>query len=139
MKALLLALTLVSTAAVAAPIKEVTLANPDDFVIVSDVEQNEIELFLSYTGEHFNHCGIKLRTHSWGGGGQSLVGILTIEGGDDVRIENGRLVATVSPKEMGYGRFFKIKTKSGESLKDAITNLNPNIKVDVIAEIRHCH
>jgi hypothetical protein len=119
-----------------------TLANPGDFVVVSDTSENSMGIFLSYTGKKFDHCGIKLRTSSSSGvTAQQLKEVLSIEtrgqAADISKIVKESLVATTPANETKYGEFFTIKTRSGTSIRDALAAIREQ-KLDLIAEILSC-
>lgn len=137
---LLLMSFLISTAFGAVLSKNYVLANQQDFIIISDVQDSEFSIFLSYTGEQKNHCGVSLRTHSMSVSADDLIQILTIEGqSENGQIENGVLVARVrNPKITFFGEDFVIKTKSGKTLAEEISQLSDFEKVELIAEILPC-
>lgn len=116
-----------------------TLANPEDFIMISETEDSEHTVFLSYTGESFNHCGVALRWHS--ANGKAIQEALTIFSGNaNVGVIEGYgMVGRVfNPKAFRYGQQFTIKAKSGRSLKEVISALNEFVKVEVIVEILPC-
>jgi hypothetical protein len=121
--------------------KQTTLANQSDFVIVSDVEQPGLGIFLSYAGKAMDHCGIRLRMHSLGADVSALNQFVMIESdGKDVGvIENGELLAHVEDENATlFGQFFTIRSVGGENLKDAIEKIGNFHKTEVIVEILHC-
>ena len=126
--------------AVPAELKNKTIANENNFVIISDVDESEITVFLSYTGKQFNHCGIKLITHTFVTGGDDIKEILQIKSGFDKNppdiseLDNGYMVAKVADPNMTlFGQFFTISTKSGNPLKEDIQSLRNDRAVEVIA------
>lgn len=123
-----------------------TLANTGDFAVLSDENSPSVKVFLSYTGVNFDHCGIAVRTSSWGLDGAKLASVLEITTGANQVVSElvkdvygqTKLVAKVAnPNSQKYGQNFHISSISGESLTQAIGSLS-NDKVDVIVEILSC-
>ncbi len=119
--------------------KQTVIGDLKDFVILSDVNKPEIEIFLSYSGKWNNRCGIAFR-HSVGATAYELKSVLLIKSSSEVgEIENGQLVANVSaPDAQSFGEFFKISTRSGLPLNEVISKLSAHQKIDVIVENLPC-
>lgn len=126
--------------------QETTLANANDFVVLSDVDQPELGVFLSYTGRQFDHCGIALHTHSFVVDTAVLHGLLQIDkttgefGTDTSVIEEYGIVSKVDADSTTFGQFFTIKTRGGETLREAIAKSAPHSsrKPEVIVKILGC-
>lgn len=116
------------------------LANDGDFISIGHISANEIDLFHSYTGVHTNHCGILLRTHSYGPQVEDLAREIEIfqDGLSSAVIKDGQLISSIPKEEYRYGAFFKIKSKSGEPLNKVFKRLAQNRNADVIVEILKC-
>jgi len=146
MKLILAALTMM-TLQLHAHDKETTLANKNDFVVLSDIDAPEIGVFLSYTGRQFDHCGIALHTHSFVVDTATLHGLVQIDKGpgetgtDTSVIEEYGIVSKVDPDRTTFGQFFTIKTRGGETLREAIAKSAPHSsrKPEVIVKILGCN
>lgn len=140
MKSMILLFSLLSfTPAFAADLeREHVIGNEGDFLILSDVEAPEFEVFLSYTGRWVNHCGIALQTHYFGVGAEDLNQALEIQSSGEVLIENRRLVSRLSPDIYTYGHYFTIRTKSGLPLRDVIRALDTRRRAEVIVTVLPC-
>jgi hypothetical protein len=149
MKTFLIALSALAMipAASAELLKQTVLANKHDFVIYSDVEASKIEIFLSYTGTQFNHCGIALRNHGWGGPAEKIHEKVAIDFGRPVdpaaakdvgKVEDGRIVARLPEGPATYGAFYEIRTRSGQSLKSALQSLSASHQIEALVEILTC-
>lgn len=147
MKVLLILVTFFSLATTfASQVKETTIANPGDFVVISDVAESQISIFLSYAGKKANKCGIRLRTHSFSASAEDVLSVIRID--DNInntsdagiaRVEEGRVVAWMEdPNKWLFGYIFTISSRSGEPLKDAFAGLNKLNLTDVIVEALTC-
>ncbi len=109
-----------------APTKETTLANDSDFVILSDVQEDHLGVFLSYTGKQFNHCGIALVGHSFVVDVEELHRHVEInQTGGNVKkdsgvVEGGKIKSKLSPDDTTFGQFFEIRSRNGGPLRDSI-------------------
>lgn len=127
--------------------KETTLANHLDFVIVSDVEDSRLSVFLSYTGKQFNHCGITLFGHSFVLDIEELHRHIEInqtigQKKEDSGVVEGRQIKSkLNPDSVTYGQFFEIRTRNGGPLRDAIqlAARHSRRKAELIATILPCH
>lgn len=145
---ILMSLMCVSLIAQAGPNKEIVLANEGDFIVLNDVDSNSMGIFLSYAGKQFNHCGVKLRTHSFGPLVEELDGALVIESAAPQEefvverglIENGRIVAKVEdPEQTLFGDNFVIRARDkNKTVRQALLNLSNHSIADVIVEILTC-
>lgn len=142
MKAILFAITLLTTHfgfSQSDNSLQASISNPEDFVVISDVDNNEMSIFLSYAGKQMNHCGIKFRTHLFAIGAQVLSDIIEVDGGQPEKIVDGKLIVPVTdPNATAFGEFFTIKTKSGKTLREEFRAIDVGMKVDVIAELMTC-
>lgn len=140
-----LLVTLVTSSVFAEPSNLRTIANHDDFAILSDEDQSSLNVFLSYTGERFDHCGLVFYSMSWEAGAVELSEVLEVTSlqenvGEVVTDKAGgkRFIAKVANRNINtYGQVFVISTKSGESLKQALSGLSPG-KVEVIVKNLPC-
>lgn len=121
-----------------------TIANPQDFAVISDKSQSSVLIFLSYVGESFDHCGIKIRTNLLGDG-KSLKELLIIENAntngqsqDLGALENDALVVRENPASTLFGALYEIKTRSGKSLKSVFAAQSNVQNTDAIVEILKC-
>ncbi len=131
--------------------KQYVIANPGDFIILSNVENPEIRLFLSYAGNGVNKCGILLRTHSLSRiGGEDLHKVLAIDTYDanDAGVvdvvgawRKELLARIMQPEIMSFGEFFKVRSRGGKSIKNAIASLGKSTvePAEVIVEALPCN
>ena len=115
------------------------------FEVISDVDATQFEVFLSYTGKQFDHCGIQIRA-TGGIGKEAIHRVIQISNSSDSDI--GRvevmgikaLVASISsdPSQRTYGEYFTIKTRNGESLASAFASLSEHYQVSAIVETYQC-
>ncbi|TDJ04057.1 MAG: hypothetical protein E2O68_08860 [Deltaproteobacteria bacterium] len=137
-------MTLLATSAMASGAKNKLLGMNQDFVIISDVEESEIEIFLSGAGNSQGACGISLRSNDWSHKAERLNEVLKIDNDrakNIGQVKNGRLTATMfDPTDMMYGVEFTIRTKSGESIKSALEGLRTSdvFKSEVLVEATLC-
>jgi hypothetical protein len=141
-KIILILATLIAQTAFADRSEE-TLAGPRDFFVINNQQENEINVFLSYTGRQMNHCGISLRAPRFKNvTAEALDQVVSItrDGKEEIaQIQNGQLIAQVlNPSTSTYGQFFIIKTRSGEAFNQVLTALSDE-KVDVLVEVLPCH
>lgn len=112
-----------------------------EFVLLSDVQESEITIFLSYTGIHFDQCGIKVRANNFTRG-QDISEILTIS--PDGSMDMGEITPTAlvaklpNPQSSSHGAFFTIKTKSGQSIAAEVSKVSDVYKVDAFVENLPC-
>lgn len=140
-KMILILATLIAHTAFAEKLDE-TLSSPTDFFVINSQTENEISVFLSYTGRQMNHCGISLRAPRFKNvTAEALSQALSItrDGTKEIaQVKDGVLIAPVlNPNISTYGQFFIIKTRSGEALSDVLATLSEE-KVDVLVEVLSC-
>lgn len=140
-----LALMLLSLNATGAD-REITLANERDFVILTDVEENSLSVFLSYTGKQFNHCGISIHGHSFVVNPLKIHNLIQIDktGGGDVLdtgvVEDRQVKSKIESELITFGQVFAIKSRTGIPLREAVaqTANNPGRKAELIVTILPC-
>lgn len=97
-----------------------------------------LNVFLSYTGEQFDHCGIAIRSPKVSP--ELLASALSIKTDqqENSSIEGDRLVSRLADTTRSrYGANFIIEPKLGLSLAEALQGLSSE-NVDVIVEILAC-
>ncbi|MDJ0581469.1 hypothetical protein [Crocosphaera sp.] len=117
------------------------------FEVFSDVNEPEIQFFLSYTGNKFNHCGICIRTTSFvspedvhkviqiSNNKDSDIGeIITDKMGEKI------LIASIStdPTISTYGESFTISTRNDKSLSSVFEELSDQNLISAIVEVMGC-
>ncbi len=117
------------------------------FEVFSDIHEPQIQFFLSYTGNQFNHCGIRIRA-TWLISAEDIHQIIKISNsknsdvGQIVTGEMGQkiLIAPIStnPNMQTHGEFFTISTRDGQSLSSVFAKLSNLYSVSAIVETMGC-
>jgi hypothetical protein len=137
-------LTSVGAAQAAVKYRDNTLYKVRDFILLSDMQEKEVTIFVSYIGKISGQCGVSVR--GTGVSGDDLDKIIKIRpdvgsnmGKEIGDVVNGELIATVGQKEdMAYGAILTLSTRSGRSLKTEIAELNDSRQLAVIVESTPC-
>lgn len=132
---------LLTVPAFAAELNKPTIINQNQFVLLSDVKESQLQVFLSYTGIQFNQCGIRIRLNHFHRS-EDLVPLIDIqktEGISAVEIVDGQMVARVDrPEFSSFGAFYTILSKTGEPIDETIQQLSNTTNIDAIVENLPC-
>jgi hypothetical protein len=117
-----------------------TTINNKEFVVLNDFHSPEVTVFLSYTGEIFNQCGIQIRINGFTSGETIAKHFEIIE--DDVisiKIQNSSLVAALKNAQVTtFGHFFTIRTLSGNDISQEILNMSESQSISALVENLTC-
>lgn len=113
--------------------------------VISDIEEPQFEVMLSYTGKQFNHCGIQVRV-TGNISGEAIHQVIQISNFSDSDVGKvmgtgaNALVASISSDPSGstHGELFTIKTRNRESLASAFAGLSEHYQVSAIVETYQC-
>lgn len=127
--------------------KDTALSKDHQFEVFSDIDESQIQFFVSYTGNEYNRCGIRVRTTS-DISPEDIHQVIQISNSKDSDVgqivlwEMGReiLVALISsdPNIASFGEFFTISTRNGESFSSVFAGLSDRYLISAIVEVMKC-